>query len=88
MLQVTAHPPSVKEISGRRLARRIKHGISPTHKALLAYAMEHREVLLHELTRRQSMALTRASAGYIATVTRLTAECRPSALVGQNELIA
>jgi hypothetical protein len=88
MLQINTGTLSVKEISGRSLARRLKKGLGPTHSALLCFAMEHGEVLLRDLTRRQAMALTRASAGYVATVGRLTPQERDLLALGKLSLSA
>ena len=64
--------PVVKEVSGRKLARRLAR-ISAAQRALLAYELENGSALLHRLTRKQACAVARASVGYVATLSRASA---------------
>jgi hypothetical protein len=82
-----ATPPTpVKDISGRKLAKRLHKGMSPTFAALLAHDLEAGKVVLHRLTRSQARALTGASLGYVATVARLTPEERQQVQRGHLSL--
>jgi hypothetical protein len=70
-----ATPPTpVKDISGRKLAKRLRRGMSPVFAALLAHDMETGRVRLHRLTRQQSCSVTGASWGYTSTLARATEE--------------
>jgi hypothetical protein len=86
MLQVTSHPSEVKDINGRKLSRRLKKGLSPAFRALLAHDLETGAVRLHDLTRRQACRLMQVSAGYVATVARTDPENRKKIESGQLPL--
>lgn len=62
----------VRDISGRKLRARLRKGLNPTHRALLAHELETGTVRLYPLPRRQACMLTGASVGYVATLSRLT----------------
>lgn len=85
MLQVNLSPHEVKNINGRRLRRRRK-GLSPTHRALLAYELEAGGASIHDLTRHDACALTGASRSYVATVFRASDEEREQVKSGQLAL--
>ena len=65
---------TVGNINGRKLSRRKK--ITPTHRALLAYELQTGALSVHHFTRKQALALTKASLGYATTVGRATAKER------------
>jgi hypothetical protein len=71
-----AEPPSplIRTIDGRKLARRLHKGLSPTHAALLAHELETGTCRLHRLSRRQACSFTGASWGYVATLARASEE--------------
>ena len=78
-----ASPPLPKIVVGKKLSRRRK-GINPSHLALLAVDLETgRARLSAPLTRRQAIAVTGASAGYVATATRLSAQEREQVEAGK-----
>jgi hypothetical protein len=64
----------VRDVVGKKLARRLRKGLSPAHRALLAHDLETGECWLHGLTRRQACALTGASLGYATTLAKASAE--------------
>src|SRR5262245_55907563 len=81
-----ASPPLPKIVVGKKLSRRRK-GINPSHLALVAVDLETgRARLSAPLTRRQAIAVTGASAGYVATATRLSAQEREQVEAGKLSL--
>jgi hypothetical protein len=75
-----------KDISGRRLRRRLRKGLSSTHRALLAYELEAGSAWIHHLTRRDACVLTGASASYVATLHQASDEERGRIKSGQLAL--
>ena len=65
-----------RDLNGHKLSRRVQRGLSPTFRALLAYQLESGGVCVHHLTRKQALALARASSGYVSTVARLSPQER------------
>jgi hypothetical protein len=82
-----AIPSAVREINGRKLAKRCK-SLSPAHRALLAVALETGDVRLARLTRAQARLLTGASRGYVVTVRRLTPAERRQVELGLVSLVS
>lgn len=79
--------PTARDINGHKLARALKNkNISPAHRALLAHNLEIGAAYLHHLTRQQSLALTDASGGYVASVANLTPEEREQVNTGKLSL--
>jgi hypothetical protein len=73
MLEITFNNPCFKDVAGYKLAARLRRGdLCPTHKALLAFGLQSGELVLHHLTRLQACAVTTASAGYVATLSKAT----------------
>ena len=77
------HP--VQTMSGRRLNRLTKQA-TPTDRALIASDLARGAVQILRPTYAQAAALTRVSAGYVATVGRLTEEERRQLARGQLSL--
>jgi hypothetical protein len=65
---------SPRPINGYRLAARLKRGLSPTFRALLALDLEAGTVEVRNLTRKQALLPTQASGGYVSTLRRASAE--------------
>jgi hypothetical protein len=84
----TSGTQAVKDISGQRLARRLRRELSPTHRALLAYELEKGTAWIHSLTRRQACRLTGASVAYVVTLQRASDEERGRIKSGQLALSA
>jgi hypothetical protein len=84
----TSDPTPVKDINGRKLSRRLKKGLSPTFRALLAHDLETGAAQLHDLTRRQACQLMQVSAGYVTTVAKTNPEDRKKIESGQIPLAA
>jgi hypothetical protein len=76
MLHVTPNDLCFKDIVGHKLATRLRAGMSPTFRALLAHEFESGACWLHSLTRRQACALTGASIGYVHTLAHATEQER------------
>jgi hypothetical protein len=71
----TPSAPPTHDIVGKKLARRLRKGLSPTFAALLAREFETGESRLRApLTRRQACLLTEASWGYVSALARATPE--------------
>jgi len=83
----TSDPTPVKDINGRKLARRLKKGLSPTFRALLAHEFESGAVL-HDLTRRQACKLLQVGASYVGTVAKSSPENRKKIERGELALSA
>lgn len=79
-------PIPVRDINGGKLAKRLRKGLSPTHRALLANDLQTGAVYVHHLTRRQALALTWASVGYVNTVAKLSPEQREQVASGKIPL--
>lgn len=77
---VTSTPSPVRDINGRKLSGAIAN-ISPVQRTFQTGAL-----CLHHLTRRQALALTGASTGYLSTVVRLTPEEREQVRRGKLAL--
>jgi hypothetical protein len=88
MLQVNVSRTDVKDISGRRLRRRLRKGLNPAHRALLAYELETGGAWLRDLTRRDACVLTGAPASAVATLCRASDEERERIKGGQLALSA
>jgi len=69
---------SVRAMTGRRLGKVLGEA-SATDRALLAYSLVHGAVQLVRPTRVQAAALTKASLGYIDTITSVV-------LIGMGEI--
>jgi hypothetical protein len=78
----------VKDVSGRQLARRLKRGLSAAFRALLAHEMQAGAVCIHHLSRRQAVALTSASWGYVSTIAKMTPDEREQLGDGRLSLSA
>jgi hypothetical protein len=65
--------PAVHHIVGKKLARRVRKGLSATHRALLAYELEIGASAVQGFPRREACRLTGASLGYVATLAKATA---------------
>jgi len=76
----------IRDVVGRKLARRLKAGLNPTHRALLALDLECGALWLHHLSRAQARALTKAAGGYVATLRRATPEQREAVKRGELAL--
>ena len=99
MLQVTETPAfvntsprladapnhSVRAMTRRRLGKILREA-SATDRALLAYTLVHGAVQLVRPTRVQVAALTKASLGYIDTITHLSEDARLRVAKGQLSL--
>jgi hypothetical protein len=86
MLQVTPQPSVVKDINGRRLQRRLRKGLSPVHRALLAIELESGGACLHHLSRRQAKRLTGANQRHVTSLRQASAEQREQVKRGQLAL--
>lgn len=76
-----------RNINGRKLSRRLKKGLSPAFRALLAHELETGAVL-HDLTRRQACKLLQVSPSYVATLAKIDPEQRAMIARGQLSLSA
>jgi ethanolamine ammonia-lyase large subunit len=81
-----AAPVKVKDINLHKLNRKVRRGLSPTHAALLAYELETGTLRLYGLPRHEACRHTHASASYVATIARATAEERAALKRGEIAL--
>src|SRR5262249_5167835 len=87
LLRVNTSAPPGKEGLSRILGTRLeRHRISAGYRDLLAEDLMRGRLELFNLTRRQALAVTRASSGYLATATQLTPEQRAAVEHGRLSL--
>jgi hypothetical protein len=67
---------SIRDVNGRKLSRRLKRELNPTHRALLAFELERGALWVHHLSRRQAQKLTGANQRHVTSLRRATEEER------------
>jgi hypothetical protein len=78
----------VRDVNGRKLSRRLKRELNPTHRALLAFELECGVLWLHHLSRRQAQRLTGANQRHVTSLRRASPDEREQVKKGLLPLSA